>query len=100
MDRLNEIKTRQQELDQMKQNILKTVPRNYHTLADLEQAIKEKQQKYETSSMSNKDENALLKDIDTLKRALPEMKKMSAIEPELLQLRDERKLISAQLDKV
>lgn len=76
------------------------MPRNYHTLADLEQAIKEKQNKYETSSLSNKDEKALLKDIDTLKRALPEMRKLQDIEPEMVKIREEQKKIKADLDIV
>lgn len=79
---------------------MKQVPRNYHNLADLEGAIKDKQRKYETSSMTNKDEKALLKDIDNLKRALPEMKKLKIIEPELVKIRDEKKQISADLDIV
>jgi DNA repair ATPase RecN len=48
--------------------------------------------------MSSKDEKNLLKDIDMLKRALPELQKLTAIEPELAQIREERKKISAELD--
>jgi hypothetical protein len=40
-------------------------------------AIKDKQNKYETSSMSNADEKALLREIDLLKKALPDMKNLS-----------------------
>jgi hypothetical protein len=41
-----------------------------------------------------------LKDIDKLKKALPEMKKLSGIDPELLKIKEERKKISAELDIV
>lgn len=99
-ERLDQLKARQGELDRQKQNILKQVPRNYHTLADLEQAIKEKQTKYETSSLSNKDEKALLKDIDVLKRALPEMRKLQEIEPEMVKIKEEQKKIRGDLDIV
>jgi len=47
------------------------------------QAIKDKQKKYETTSLSNNDEKNLLKDIDKLKKALPEMKRLTIIDPEL-----------------
>jgi uncharacterized coiled-coil DUF342 family protein len=100
LDRLNVLKDRQRELDNSKQNILKSCPRNYQNEKDLQSAIKEKQRKYETSSMSNKDEKALLKDIDTLKKALPEIMKLSVIEPELQKIRDEKKVISGELDHV
>lgn len=40
--RMNELKERQITLDKEKQNILKSVPRNYQTEADLTSAIKEK----------------------------------------------------------
>lgn len=41
-----------------------------------------------------------MKDIDGLKKALPEMMKLSEIEPELAKIRDERKAISNDLDIV
>ena len=59
------------------------IPRNYHNEQDLTQAIKEKQKKYETSSMSSVEEKKLLKDIDFLKKALPDMQKLSLITPQL-----------------
>ena len=40
----------------------------------------------------------MLKDIDQLKKALPDMKKLSGIEPELQTIRDERKKIQRDLD--
>ena len=45
-------------------------------------------------------EKKLLKDIDNLKRALPEMQKLTSIEPELAKIREEKKQISGQLDAV
>lgn len=56
---------------------------NYKTEQDMAKAIKEKQTRYETSSMSNQDEKALLREIDLLKRALPDMKDLGGIDPEL-----------------
>ena len=50
--------------------------------------------------MSNNDEKNLLKDIDSLKRALPEIMKLSVIEPELQKIRDEKKVLSSHLDSV
>ena len=100
IDRVKELNNRQRELDGEKSAILRSCPRNYQNEKDLQAAIKEKQTKYETSSMSNKDEKNLLKDIDTLKRALPEIMKLSVIEPELQKIREEKKVLSSQLDNV
>jgi len=41
-----------------------------------------------------------LRDIDLLKKALPDMAKLSAIDPELATIREEKKGISAKLDVV
>ena len=62
---------------------MKNIPRNYHTYTDLENAIREKQEKYETSSMTNEQERKLLREIDQLKKGLPDMKKLEVLEPEL-----------------
>ena len=40
----------------------------------------------------------MLKDIDQLKKALPDMKKLSAIDPELQTIREERTKIQDELD--
>lgn len=100
LERMNELKQRQQTLDQERQAILKNVPRNYQTYEEVEQAIKEKKKKYETTSLKPNDEKAILKDIDTLQKVLPEMKKLTVIEPELKKIKEERKKISADLDIV
>lgn len=83
LDKLNALKDRQRELEAEKAALMKNVPRNYHTQEDLEQAIREKQQRYETSSLANAEERRLLRDIDALRRAQPDMKKLEVIEPEL-----------------
>jgi uncharacterized coiled-coil DUF342 family protein len=95
---LNVLKERMNELDKEKQGILRSVPRNYQTESDLAHAIKDKQVKYETTSLSTNEEKLLLKDIDKLKKALPDMKKLTSIDPELIKIRDERKKISSELD--
>tara|TARA_B100000780_G_C20735952_1_gene292400 strand:+ start:142 stop:258 length:117 start_codon:yes stop_codon:yes gene_type:complete len=38
--------------------------------------------------MSNVEEKKLLKDIDALKKAIPDMKRLSELEPELVKLRE------------
>lgn len=98
VDKLNALKTEQRELENEKAAILKTIPRNYHTPEDLRQAIKGKQQRYETSSMSNAEEKRLLRDIDALKKGVPDMEKLGTIEPELTQIREKRKVLTAELD--
>lgn len=100
LDKFKELGDKQKDLDNEKQAILKSVPRNYQNEADLVQAIKEKQTKYETTSLSQNDEKNLLKDIDKLKRALPDMRKLSAIDPELVKIREERKKLRNELDIV
>lgn len=84
----------------MKFDFQKNIPRNYHNEADLKQAIKDKTRKHETTSLSNQDEKTLLRDIDLLKKAMPDMKKLSEIEPELQKIREERKKIQSELDGV
>jgi len=44
--------------------------------------------------MSSKDEKKLLQDIDNLKRALPDMQKLTIIEPELSKIKQEKRQIS------
>ena len=79
---------------------MKNIPRNYHTYEDLEQAIQEKQTRYETSSIGNAEERKLLREIDALKKALPDMKKMQTLEPELAKIREKKKAINKELDVV
>lgn len=43
--------------------------------------------------MNNSEEKQLLKEIDGLKKAVPDMEKLSKIEPELTEIRDKRKVI-------
>lgn len=50
--------------------------------------------------MSNAEEKRLLRDIDALRRALPDMKKLALIEPELTQIREKKKVINQELDVV
>jgi len=42
LDRLNALKDRQRELDSQKNDIMKSIPRNFHNEADVKQAIKDK----------------------------------------------------------
>lgn len=72
---------------------MKNIPRNYHNIKDLNSAIKAKQTNYETGTMNNNEEKQLLKDIDQLKKAVPDMEKLSKIEPELNNIREARKAI-------
>jgi uncharacterized coiled-coil DUF342 family protein len=50
--------------------------------------------------MSSVEEKKLLKDIDFLKKALPDMQKLSQITPKLNEIKEERKKITADLDVV
>lgn len=87
-------------LEDSKANLMANFPRNYHSVADLQQAIKEKGKRYETTTMSSQDEKKLLREIDQLKLALPAMEEIGPIEPQLVKLREERKKIQADLDIV
>ena len=100
LDKLNDLRDKQRDLESQKSKFLDNIPRNYHNKDDLQQAIKQKKKQYETTSMSNQDEKRLLQEIDKLERALPDMEKLSAIEPELAKIRDARKKIQAELDVV
>ena len=79
---------------------MKNIPRNYHNIKDLNSAIKAKQTSYETGTMNNNEEKQLLKDIDQLKKAVPDMEKLSKIEPELNTIRESRKGIQKKLDVI
>ena len=100
LDQLNAFKDRQRELDAKKQTFMTNIPRNYHNIKDLKQAIKQKQTSYETATMNNNEEKQLLKDIDQLKKAVPDMEKLSTIEPELSEIKEKRKGIQKQLDVI
>lgn len=100
LDKINELRDKQRDLESKKSKFLENVPRNYHNKDDLQQAIKQKKKQYETTSMSNADEKRLIQEIDKLERALPDMEKLSTIEPELAKIRDARKKIQADLDVV
>lgn len=49
---------------------------------------------------TNAEERKLLREIDQLKKALPDMKKLETLEPELAQIREKRKTINKELDVV
>lgn len=100
LDKLNDLKDKQRDLEAKKSKFLDGIPRNYHNKDDLQQAIKAKKKQYETTSMSNQDEKRLLQEIDKLERALPDMENLSSIEPDLAKIRDARKKIQAELDVV
>jgi len=100
LDNMNKLKDRQRELDAKKQEFMKNIPRNYHNIKDLNNAIKEKQRNYETGTMNNNQEKQLLKDIDTLKKVVPDMEKLSKIEPELSEIKEKRKGIQKLLDVI
>ena len=50
--------------------------------------------------MSNVEEKALLKEIDVLKKALPDLKKLFEIEPIITGLKNEKRKIQSELDIV
>jgi hypothetical protein len=56
LDQMNVLKDRQKELDTQKQKFMTNIPRNYHNIKDLKQAIKQKQTSYETGTMTNNEE--------------------------------------------
>ena len=74
LDELNGMKDEMRELDSKKNDLNKTIPRNYHNEIDLKQAIAQKQNKYETTSLNTQEERQLLADIDKLKTLFPAMK--------------------------
>jgi predicted nucleic acid-binding Zn-ribbon protein len=49
---------------------------------------------------TNAEERKLLREIDNLKKALPDMKKLETLEPELTQIREKKKAINKELDVV
>lgn len=50
--------------------------------------------------MSNVEEKSLLKEIDSLKKALPDIKKLTEIDPIIADLKKEKRKIQAELDIV
>ena len=93
LERLGAIKEKMQELEKVKDDLSKNLPRGFNTEREVEYAIKEKKRKYETSSMSNIEEKTLLKEIDSLKKALPDLKKLSEIDPVINDLKKEKRKI-------
>ena len=100
LDELNGMKDEMRELDSKKNDLNKNIPRNYHTEDDLKQAIAQKQNRYETTSLKTQEERQLLADIDKLKTLFPLMKQLQAIEPKLNGHRKRKQEISAELDKI
>jgi ribosomal protein L15 len=95
------VRSEQKELETRKNELLQNVPRNYHSEKDLLQAIKQKERSYQlSSSLSSKDEKALLHDIERLKSALPDMVKASEFEPRIADLRKAARDIQKQLDEL
>ena len=81
--------------------ILKEVPRNYQNEDDVKAAIKEKERKYESGiNITSQEEKKLIIEIEILKKALPDMQKLTLIDPQLNKYRAEKKKISQQLDEV
>lgn len=63
-DKLNALKDKERSLQDEKQSILKNLPKGTRGDQDVAKALKEKQKKYETTSLSNVEEKALLIEID------------------------------------
>lgn len=77
------------------------MPRNYQNEDDVQSAIKKKEKEYETGSrLSSQEEKKLLIEIEILKKALPDMKRLALIDPQLNKYRAEKKVISQKLDEV
>ena len=97
---MNVLKDRQREIENQKMSYQQNIPRNYHNADDVNQAIKEKKRKYETTSLTSQEEKRLLKEIENLQKSLPDMAKLSELEPELKKIKDEKRKIQAELDVV
>jgi len=88
---LNKLKAQLDVLEEEKAEYQQGIPRNYHTEADLKDAIKQKKKTYENSNMSSTEEKRLLKEIDSLKKAMPDMLKLKEVMPKIQKIRDEMK---------
>lgn len=98
---LKKVKERHIELTNMRRNILSQVPREqYKTEAEVQKALNDKKNSYETTSISNQQEKTLLKEIDMLKKLLPQMQQLTKFEPELEEVGDRRKKLQKQIDEL
>lgn len=50
--------------------------------------------------MTNQEEKQLLREIENLKKAIPSMKAMNDIEPQIQKIKAERKKLQTELDRV
>lgn len=88
-------------LETEKQKFQQNIPRNYHTERDLMDAIKQKEMRYQTtSSLTSQQERELLREIDILKKSIPDMKAMREIDPKIKTIRDQIRAIQDKLNIV
>lgn len=77
----------------------KQMPPYVKNLQDVEEKIKEKQKRYETSTMSAQEEKKIIQEIDQLKKARPSASKITEIKAKIDKYNQERKDIKVHLDK-
>ena len=73
IDGLKADQERMRILEAQRANLTKAIPQHLRDEKDLQREIKSLKKKYETQSLSQQDERAILKEIDGLKRALGDM---------------------------
>lgn len=60
---------------------MKNIPSYLSTEKEIQNEIKTKKRKYETQSMSAKEEQQFLREIDILEKAIPDIQKIQEIDP-------------------
>ena len=90
---MREIKTTIDGLEIEKKNLLKQMHATCHTVEDVQSEIKDLERRLTTTSMSGQQETKTIKEIDQLKASVPLAKRFSEIDPELKELKAQKKKI-------
>lgn len=86
IDDLDVLNAKKEQIEKEKEDLMASIPSGHTTKQDLLQAVKEKEEQSETKSLSKSEKRQVLKEIDSLKKAIPLVVKLEECERELLRI--------------
>lgn len=86
------------QLDEERQKYKANIPGFVKDEDDMQRLIKKMELRFQTTTMSNQQEKELLRDIENLKRSVPDVEKVRQIQPKIDDYKSEISQIRSKLD--
>ena len=99
-DELKEISDQINTLETEKRMLQKDMHKQYHSVKDVEEGIRDLEYRLKVQSNSGQEERKIVKEIDQLQKSLPMAQKFEHIDPKLKELRDSKKEVFGKLSEV